>query len=289
MSNTEKTAYQASKRSVLINFFLTVIKFFGGIIGKSQALLSDGIHSLADVVCSFIVILGLKISRKQADDKFQYGYDKFESLAAIILALAICTTGIFITINGTLNIIRGTFEEISPSFIPIIITIICIITKELAFYYINKIAKNTNSDALKAEAVHHRSDVISSIGGLIGLIGARLGFISFDCLASIFIGLCIIKAGFEIFLESIGRIIDKSCDINTIYAIENNILSYKDVIGISSLKTRISGSKTFIDVEIELCKKTSFNKAFKIASNVQESIKNCFNEVKECNVTIKPI
>lgn len=289
MNNTEKTAYQASKRSILINFFLTVIKFFGGIFGKSQALISDGIHSLADVVCSFIVILGLKVSHKKEDRKFQYGYDKFESIAAIILAIAICATGLFIGINGFITIINGSFESVSTSIIPIGIALLSIIIKEATYYYIKKIAKKANSDALNAEAVHHRSDVISSVGGLIGLVGARLGFESFDCLASIFIGVWIIKVGIEIFRESIGRIIDKACDMDTLYAIENTILDHEDVIGISGLKSRISGSKIFIDVEIGLNKKTTFNKAVRIALNVKKSVKEKFPEIKDCSVFIKPI
>lgn len=281
-----KEGVKVSFVTIIVNIILSIIKLLAGIFGKSSAMISDAVHSISDVFSTIIVILGLKISEKDSDKKHQYGHERFESVATIILSFLLFVTGIIIGFDGLKNIYNNTYSN--PEFIALFSAILSIIVKEWMYWYTIKIAKKINSSALKADAWHHRSDAISSIGSLIGISFAMLGFVYMDTIASIIISIIIIKISIEIFIESINKMLDSSCDEDTINKIKEIVLKTKGVIEIESLKTRLFGNKIYIDIEISANKNISFLESHEIAHKVHDRVEKRLDNVKHCMVHINP-
>lgn len=281
-----KEGLKVSIVTIIINIILSIIKLLAGILGKSSAMISDAVHSISDVISTFIVIIGLKISNKESDKEHQYGHERYENVASILLAFLLFITGIIIGIDGIKNIHNNTYT--SPTFIALFSALLSIIVKEWMYWYTIKIAKKYNSDSLKADAWHHRSDALSSIGSLIGIGFSMLGIVCMDIVASIIIALLIIKIAIEIFIESIKKMIDSSCDLDTLNDIKEIVLKTKGVIEIESLKTRLFGSKIYIDIEINADKNISFEESHTIAHRVHDRVEKNINNVKHCMVHINP-
>lgn len=281
-----KEGLKVSIVTLIVNVVLSIIKLFAGIIGKSSAMLSDAVHSISDVISTIIVIIGLKISNKENDREHQYGHERLENVASIILSFLLFSTGIIIGIDGIKNIYNSTFTN--PTLIALLSAFLSIIIKEWMYWYTIRVAKKYNSDSLKADAWHHRSDAFSSIGSLIGIGFSMMGFIFMDTLASIIIALLILKISIDIFIESINKMIDSSCDEETIKRIEKLVLKTKGVIEIETLKTRIFGNKIYIDIEVSAKKSISFEESHKIAHKVHDRVEKNIENVKHCMVHINP-
>ena len=281
-----KECLKVSIITLISNVFLCFIKVLSGIIGNSMAMISDGIHSLSDILSTIIVIIGLKLSSKKADKQHQYGHERIENVASIILSFLLFITGFILAINSIKNISSKQF--FIPSKITILIAIISIITKELMYQYTIRISKKYKSDSLKADAWHHRSDALSSIVSLVGIYFTIKGFIYMDLIASIIISIIIAKISIEIFIESINKMLDTACSSEIIKQIEDIVLSTKGVMGIDLLKTRQFGNKIYIDLEINANKNISFEQSHKIAHDVHDNIESKINDVKHCMVHINP-
>lgn len=282
----KKACLRVSIITIIINIILFAIKLIAGILGNSSAMISDAIHSLSDVLSTFIVILGLKISNKESDDRHQYGHERLENVASLILAFLLLVTGFMIGINGLKNVYNNIF--VIPNIIALIASIISIIVKEWMYWYTIIVAKKYNSDSLKADAWHHRSDALSSIGSLVGISSSMLGLLFMDVVASIIIAIIIIKIAIEIFIESINKMIDCSCDEDTLNKIKDLVLKTNGVDGIDVIKTRIFGNKIYIDLEIIADKNISFEEAHNIAHNVHDILEEKIVDVKHCMVHINP-
>ena len=188
-------------------------------------MISDAVHSASDIISTFIVMIGIFISRKKSDDKHPYGHEKFECIAAIILAAMLFFIGIGIGLDGINSIISGSYKTIKyPGIIALIAAIVSIVAKEWMYWFTIHSANKINSGALKADAWHHRSDALSSIGALIGIAGSMIGFTILDSIASIVIALCIIKAASDILKDGIDKMVDTSASEEIIKQI-NNIAS----------------------------------------------------------------
>lgn len=288
--NKEAIAYKVSNISIFLNILLSIGKFLAGIIGHSKAMISDAIHSLSDVISTIIVIIGIKISSKGSDESHPYGHEKFECIAAIILAFMLFITGL--GIGGTalkIIITKSYTSSTMPTLLPLIFAIISIITKEAMYWYTRINAKKIDSTALMADAWHHRSDALSSIGSFIGIVGSRLGYKVCDAIASLVISVFIIKASIEIFIDAINKIVDKSCDEETVNKIRKTILSNNDVKNIDNLKTRVSGDKIFVDVEIAVEKDLSVEEAHDIAEDIHNRVETKYKNVKHCMVHVNPV
>ena len=281
-----KECLRVSIVSLIGNVFLSFIKIISGLFGKSMAMISDGIHSLSDIISTVIVIIGLKISSKEEDTIHQYGHERLENVASIILSFLLFITGTIIAFNSIKNINDNHF--IVPGRITILIALISILIKELMYQYTMIVSKKYNSDSLKADAWHHRSDAISSVVSLLGIYFTIKGYIYMDLIASILISIIIVKISIEIFIESINKMLDTACNPQTIKEIENIVLSTKGVTGIDLLKTRQFGDKIYIDLEITANKSISFERSHKIAHNVHDNIEKNIKEVKHCMVHINP-
>lgn len=286
---TKKIAVRVSKITIIINLILFVFKFFAGIFAKSGAMLSDAIHTASDVFSTVIVIVGVNVAHKKPDNTHQYGHERLEPVASIILSVFLAITGVVIGLKGIEKIVDGNYRELQiPGMLALIAATLSIIIKELMYWYTRNAAKKINSGSLMADAWHHRSDSLSSIGAFIGILGARIGFPVLDPIASIVICLFIAKAAFDIFRESIDKLVDKSCDEETLEKIKNVINVQEGVLGIDEIRTRLFGNKIFVDVEIAADGSKTLNEAHEIAERVHDVIEMEFPTVKHCMVHVNP-
>lgn len=288
MNNNERIVMKVSIVSIVSNVFLTIIKFIAGFVSHSGAMISDAVHSLSDVLSTFVVIIGVKLSNKKADKEHPYGHERLECVASIILAVMLMLTGIGIGTTGIQNIIKGKYVILVSSTLALVIAIASILVKETMYWYTRSAAKKINSGALLADAWHHRSDALSSIGSFIGILGAKLGFPVLDSIASIVICLFIIKVAYDIFKDAIDKMVDKACDEETVKRIEDIIYENKEVVKIDDLKTRMFGNRYYIDVEISVDKDMSVSNAHDIAQNVHDDIEKRIPSTKHCMVHINP-
>lgn len=282
-------AFKVSVVTIIINTLLSIIKLIAGIVSNSDAMISDGIHTISDVFTTIIAIIGILISSKKADDGHRYGHERLECIASLILSFSLFLTGVGIGYSGILSIINKEYvDTISPGVFALIVAIISIVVKELMYQYTIKAAKVINSDVLKADAWHHRTDSISSVGALLGIILSRMGYKYFDPLASVFISIFICKVAVEIFMDATDKLVDKSCDIDKVNAIKKVVLHEKGVLGIDDIKTRMFGNKVYVDIEISLDGDKTLFETHAIAEKVHDKVENHFPDVKHCMVHVNP-
>lgn len=288
-NNDLKEGMKVSVISIIGNVFLSIFKFIAGIIGKSNAMISDSIHSLSDVLSTIVVMIGLKLASKKEDVSHPYGHERIECVASFILAIFLFITGLGIGWMGIKTIFFENYGEIkTPTLIALIAAIISIITKEAMYWYTRSVVKKIKSDALMADAWHHRSDALSSIGSLIGIGGAMMGFKLLDSIASIIICLCIIKVSYDIFMDSVDKMVDKACNSDFINKICDLVLSTNGVLNIDLIKTRLFGNKIYIDLEIAANQDLTLKEAHEIAQKVHDKIENNYEDVKHCMVHVNP-
>lgn len=286
--SNDTIAIKVSKNSIIVNIILSLGKMLAGIFGKSKAMISDAIHSLSDVFSTIIVIIGIRISAKNSDKDHPYGHEKFECVASIVLAFSLFITGIVLCTTGISNVINKSYYK-TPTLLALIIALISIAVKEAMFWYTIYYAKEINSTALKADAWHHRSDALSSIGSFIGILLSMIGIKIGDALACAFISIFVMKASVDIFIDAINKVVDKSCDEDTIQKITNTILGNKDVLKIDDLKTRLSGNKVYVDVEISVDSDLSLEDAHDIAEDIHNRVETKYKIVKHCMVHVNPL
>lgn len=285
----QKIANKVSIITIIGNVILSVFKFLAGFIAHSHAMISDAIHSASDVFSTIVVIIGIKFASKPPDKEHPYGHERLECVTAIILAIILFITGLKIGVDALENIFQENQDELTvPGTLALVAAIISIISKETMFWYTRYYAKRIDSDALMADAWHHRSDAFSSIGALIGIGGARLGFPIMDPIASLFIFFFIAKAALDIFKDAIDKMIDHSCDEETEKQICNCVMKNENVIGIELLKTRIFGNKIYVDVEIQVDSVYTLEEAHLIAKDVHNTIEETFPKVKHIMVYLTP-
>ncbi len=289
MNKDSKEAIRVSVISIIMNFILSIFKFVAGIIGSSSAMISDAVHSLSDVVSTIVVIVGINISNRKSDKSHQYGHERLEPIASLILSMILFVTGLLIGYSGILKIITGVKGDlIAPSLIALIAAIISIIVKEWMYQYTKKTAKKVKSSALMADAWHHRSDALSSIGSLIGITGAKLGFKILDPITSIVICFFIIKASIDIMKDATYKLVDKSVGESLENKMKETVLNVNGVLGLDLLKTRIFGNKIYVDIEISADKNLTLANSHEIAKQVHDNIESKFSDVKHCMVHVNP-
>lgn len=288
-SNHEEIAIKVSICSIIVNTFLSIFKLLAGIIGKSGAMLSDAVHSMSDVFSTIVVIVGVKLANKKEDKEHPYGHERLECVVAILLAMILMFIGIGIGYSGIQNIISENYENLTiPGLSALIAAIVSIIVKEGMFWYTKIAAEKINSSALMADAWHHRSDSLSSIGSFIGIFGARLGFPVLDSVASIVICIFILKAGYDIFKDAVKKMIDEACDDETVSKIRDIAYSQDGVVKVDMIKTRLFASKIYIDLEISADGEKSLKETHQIAQNVHDEIEKNIGIVKHCMVHVNP-
>ncbi len=286
--NMEKTAMKVSIISIIANVVLAAFKLVAGVFAHSGAMISDAIHSASDVFSTFVVMIGIKIASKEPDEEHPYGHERMECVAAIILATILCITGLGIGKNALSNITGNSGEMAVPGVLALIAAIVSIIVKEAMFWYTRHYAKKIDSGALMADAWHHRSDALSSIGAFIGIIFARMGYVMMDSIACLVICVFIVKAAYDIFKDAIDKMVDKSCSLEVEAEIRTIVMSVDGVKGIDSLSTRLFGNKMYVDIEIRADGEKTLNETHEIAEAVHDSIEAQFEKVKHIMVHVNP-
>ena len=288
--DNNQIAMKVSAVSIAINLVLSILKLIAGIVAHSGAMVSDAIHSASDVGSTLIVIVGVRLSGKQSDQEHPYGHERMECVSSIILSGLLLATGIGIGISGLENIVKSTSgKEIEiPGMLALIAAVVSIVVKEWMFWYTRGAAKKINSGALMADAWHHRSDAMSSVGAFVGIFGARMGYPILDPIASVVICLLIGKASIDIFRDAVDKMVDRSCDRQTEESIRRTVLSVEGVKGVDLLQTRLFGSKIYVDLEIAADGTQTLDEAHQIAEHVHHAIEHTFPDVKHCMVHVNP-
>lgn len=271
------------------NAALSLFKFAAGIAGHSSAMISDAIHSASDVFSTLAVIFGYHLSSRDSDEEHPFGHERFECITALFLSFLLGFTGLSIGLQGIITIANGSYRTLQqPGTIAIIAAVLSIITKEAMFQYTKNAAHKIRSSALMADAWHHRSDALSSVGSLLGILGAKSGYPICDSLACIGICLLIVKAAVSIFYDAAQKLVDRSCDQNTTKKMQETICKIPGVLQIDSLHSRLFGAKIYVEVEISASPLLTLQESHAIAQNVHDTIEHSFPEVKHCMVHVNP-
>ncbi|KXZ40611.1 cation diffusion facilitator family transporter [Alkalithermobacter thermoalcaliphilus JW-YL-7 = DSM 7308] len=275
----------ATIKSIIINIVLTIFKILSGIIGSSNAMIADGIHSASDIITSIGVLAGNIISKKPDDDEHNYGHEKAETLVGFTLSLVLIYVGFKIGYNSLLLMFN--LDKIkTPTYLPIIAALVSIALKEYQFYITIKIAKKINSPSLKADAWHHRSDSLSSIGALLGIIGSRIGFKILDPLSGFIVCILVLKVGLDILKTSANELLDYSITKQEQEKIKDLIMTVEGVNYVTSFKSRKHGSYIYIDLSICVDPNITVYKGHEIAHKVEDKIKENIENIKAVAVHI---
>lgn len=275
--------------SVAGNAVLSGFKFYAGVVGNSGAMISDSIHSFSDVITTVIAWFGVKVSKKEADSSHPYGHERIECIASLLLGIILLATGLGVGKVGIENIISGSYETLAiPSTIALVAAIVSIVSKEAMYWYTRHYAKLINSSAFLADAWHHRSDAFSSIGSLIGIGGAMLGFPVMDSVASVVICLFIVKASYDILKDGVVKLLDTSCGKGYEEQMEQYIAAQEGVVHVDSLRTRMFGNKVYIDLEIQVDGEKSLREAHVVAEHVHNEVEHTFPDVKHIMIHLNP-
>ncbi len=273
-------------KTLIANVILSVVKIIAGFVAQSSAMIADGVHTVSDVISTVAVMIGVKFSEKEADKGHPYGHERIESVVTVLLSLMLSVTGFGIAFSGIKTIVYREFT--TPGALALAAALASIVVKELMYRYTLKAAEKINSTALKADAWHHRSDAFSSIGTLVGIGGAILGLQILDPIAGIIVSVLIIRVGFEILMQGLNQLVDRAADGDTIKNIEKNIENVKGVLRVDDVKTRLHGSRLYVDVEISVDSNITVGEGHSIAETVHKNIEKTIPDVKHCMVHVNP-
>lgn len=281
-----KLGLKVSFITIIVNVILSAFKIIAGIVGRSNAMLADGVHTLSDVLTTIVVIFGLKVSSKEADKEHPYGHEKYEPIFAKLLSIMLFLTGLYIGYGSIKVLISGDIK--TPGLIALIAAIASIAVKECMYWYTVKAAKKIKSLSLEADAWHHRSDAFSSVGTFVGILGARMGIKILDPIAGIIVSFFVIKVGVDLYIRATKELVDESAGDETEAKIVDIAHSVEGVDNVKSLKTRTFGNKLYVDLEITVDGHLNVEEGHNIAENVHDKIEKEIEEIKHCMVHVEP-
>lgn len=274
---------------IIGNTVLSGFKIIAGIVGHSGAMISDAVHSCSDVFATFIAFLGVKLSKKPSDESHPYGHERFECVASLVLGVILLGTGLGIGAAGLKNIISGNYETLAvPGVIALAAAVVSIVVKESMFWYTRYYAKKINSSAFMADAWHHRSDAFSSIGSLLGIGGAMLGFPVLDSVASVVICLFILKVSYDILKDAIFKMLDTACDAGYEAELRQFVENQPEVVRVDMLHTRMFGNKVYMDLEIEVDGDKPLREGHAVAEQVHNGVETAFPDIKHIMIHVNP-
>lgn len=294
MQPREKDIYKVTIIGSAVNALLVAIKFLAGIVGRSSALVADAVHSLTDFITDIIVLIFVRISGKPRDEQHGYGHGKFETLATLIIGVILFFSGIGLLVNSIRLIVASIegAELPKPSHATFIVALISIIAKEILYRYTVRESKRLNSDALKANAWHHRSDALSSIGTLVGISGAMfLGqrWRILDPIAAGVVSCFIVKAGIDIIRPAVDQLLEGSLSKEETEEIAEIIKSVNGVCGFHNLRSRKVGNDIAIDVHVKMDGNMTLCEAHDIASLIEEEIRKRFGQSSMVYIHMEPV
>ena len=276
------------------NLVLLSFKFVAGIVAGSSAMVADAVHSLSDFLTDLIVLVFVRIGAKPQDESHDYGHGKFETLATLFVALALVGAAIGIIVSGSLKIARWLQGETleTPGMLALWAALLSILVKEILFRYTIAKGRALESPAVVANAWHHRSDALSSIGAAVGIGGAILlgqRWAVLDPLASIVVGGMLVKVAWDLLRESTGELTDSSLSAETEREIEEIIRSFPQVSEPHNLRTRRIGNRIAIEAHVRLDGAMSLNEAHDIVSDIERKIRDHFGHGTIVTIHMEPV
>lgn len=287
-SRFESICLRVSMVSIVGNTILSALKLLAGLFAHSGAMVSDAVHSASDVFSSIIVIIGVRFSAKDSDREHPYGHERFECVAAVVLAVILVVTAVFIGHSALETVTGGKAALPIPGVLALIAAAVSIAAKESMFRYTRFYAKKLDSGALMADAWHHRSDALSSVGALVGTLGARMGYPILDPLAELIICLFILKAAYDIFKDAMDKMVDHACDEALEREIKLCAEQQDGVLRVDLIHTRVFGSKIYVDIEIAADGRSTLAQSHAVAEQVHNAIESRFPKVKHIMVHVNP-
>lgn len=285
----KKIAVRVSWVSIIVNALLSFGKLLAGLLAASGAMVSDAVHSASDVISSVMVMFGVSMAAKEEDENHPYGHERLECVTALLLAALLFITGVGIGLNGIKNISLALDGDLAaPGLLALWAAVVSIAVKEAMYWYTRAAANKTRSGALLADAWHHRSDALSSVGSFVGILGARLGWPILDPVAALVICCFILKVAWDIASDSFDKMVDHACDETVVEQIRKVVQDTPGVLSLDDLKTRRFGSKSYVDVEIGVDSRLNIVAAHNIAQLLHDNIEQALPEVKHCMVHVNP-
>lgn len=296
MENNEfkKTVVRVGIVTIIWNAVLSLGKLVVGLLAKSSSLISDSIHSASDVFSTIIVMIGAKLSTKKADKEHPFGHERMESIASIILAMLLGGTAVLLGYNGVISIIefcKGNIVEKNQFiYVALACAVLSIVIKGIMFIYTLKASKRINSTSLKADAYHHLSDSLSSIGSALGAIGILIGgyFSILDPIACLVIAVFILKVAIDIARDAINQVVDKAAPEEYQNEIKMLVKGYPGVINVNSLKTRQFGNKYYVELAIAVDGNITVYEGHAIARGVHDMLESKYDNIKHCMIHVDP-
>ena len=294
MKSREKEIYKVTLVGSAGNAALLTFKFIAGILGNSSAMVADAFHSLSDFVTDILVLVFVSISAKPQDQSHDYGHGKFETIASFLIGLALVAAATGIIVSGVMKFtawLNG--EELeAPRWIALWAALLSIAIKEILYQYTSHRGKVLNSQVMIANAWHHRSDALSSVGAAIGIgLAIWLGnnWAVFDPLASIVVGLMLVKVAYELLKKSINELTESSLPAETEQEIVQIIQSFGDVQQPHNLRTRRIGNRIAIEAHIRMDGQLPLNSVHERATTIERKLKQRFGANTHVSLHMEPI
>lgn len=289
----ERKIYQVTIYGSLVNIALVILKFIAGFLGQSAAMIADAVHSLSDLITDLIVIVFVRLSSKPQDKGHDYGHGKYETLATLLVGVALLAVGGGILKNGidAIRIYLSGGALSSPGWIALIAALLSIVSKEILFRYTNRVGRKLESPAVIANAWHHRSDALSSIGTGIGIGGAILlgeQWRVLDPLAAVIVSLFILKVALYMVKPCIDELLEKSLPDEVEQAISEQVLSFPEVSELHHLRTRRIGSYYALEMHVRMDGNLSLHDAHAVTVLIEKKLREMYGENTIINIHVEP-
>ncbi|MDY4512607.1 MAG: cation diffusion facilitator family transporter [Paludibacteraceae bacterium] len=290
----EQAIYKATWIGFFVNMLLSVGKLIAGFVGRSGAMIADGVHSVSDFATDIVVLLFVRISAKPKDEDHDYGHGKYETLATVVIGVALAAVAIGILVDSAeriAQVLRG--ESIArPGIVALVAAAVSIVAKEALYWYTMLTAKRVDSPALKANAWHHRSDAFSSIGTLIGIGGAY--FLSeqwrvLDPIAAIVVGALIIKVAYDLVMPGLNELLERSLPKEQEDEIVALVLADKRLSDVHNLKTRRIGAGIAVELHVRVQGNMTVNESHAITRNIEQLLRQQYGDRTQVIIHIEPL
>ena len=295
MNNSrQREIYRVTIVGSVVNLLLLIFKFVAGIVGHSAAMVADSVHSLSDFVTDIVVILFVRLSGRPADEDHDYGHGKFETLATLFVSLVLLGVAVMLFVNGVVDIVSALHGEKleTPGLVALIAAAASIVIKEILYRYTVRCGKKVNSQVVVANAWHHRSDALSSIGVLVGVAGAMLlggSWSILDPIAATIVSVFIAKVAYNLLMPSLEELLERSLPKEVEQRILDIILSVDGVSSPHHLRTRRIGSAYAIEVHIRMDGNLTLTQAHAITTTVERLLKQEFGDSTHVGIHTEPV
>ena len=270
-----------------LNFLLGSLKLAAGLWGRSSAMVADAAHSYSDCASTVAVIAGLKMASKSADADHPYGHEKYELIFANILSILLGLTAVKIGYDALMVIVHGSYQV--PGLAPLLAAVFSVAVKEVMYRLTLRKAKKIGSVAMEADAWHHRTDALSSVGAFVGILGARLGLPVLDPVTGLLVSLLVLKVAIDLYRKSVSGLVDSSTDAETVARIQQLLADMDGIEEVNSLKTRVFGASAYADVTIKVDGALTVEEGHDIATLAHNKIEANLPKIKHIMVHIEPM